>query len=123
MGMIEFNQPILTGREREYMEAALQNGHISACGPFTARCEDWLRERLGAPRAILTTSGTDALEMAALVPVIPAEVGDWCGFDATGEMDTTRGGLRTWRRTVRAHQDWATGRLMERNEQLLALAA
>ncbi len=64
-----------------------------------------------------------ALEMAALVPVIPAEVGDWCGFDATGEMDTTRGGLRTWRRTVRAHQDWATGRLMERNEQLLALAA
>ena len=67
MGMIEFNQPILTGREREYMEAALQNGHISACGPFTARCEDWLRERLGAPRAILTTSGTDALEMAALL--------------------------------------------------------
>jgi hypothetical protein len=64
-----------------------------------------------------------ALEMAALVPVIPAEVGDWCGFDATGEMDATRGGLRTWRRTVKAHQDWASGRLMERNEQLRAMAA
>lgn len=66
---------------------------------------------------------TAALEMAALVPVIPAEVGDWCGFDATGEMDATRGGLRSWRRSVRAHQDWATGRFMERNEQLRAMAA
>ncbi len=67
MRAIEFNQPILTGREREYMEAALTNRHISACGPFTARCEAWLQERLGAPRAILTSSGTDALEMAALL--------------------------------------------------------
>ncbi len=65
--MIEFNQPTLTGREREYMEAALAQGHISACGPFTRRCETWLQERLGVPRVILTTSGTDALEMAALM--------------------------------------------------------
>ena len=67
MGTIEFNRPILTGREREYMEVALTNGHISACGPFTGRCEAWLQARLGAPRVILTTSGTDALEMAALL--------------------------------------------------------
>ncbi len=64
-----------------------------------------------------------ALEMAALVPVMPAEVGDWCGFDAPGDMDATRGGLRTWRRTVQANQDWATGRLMERNEAIRTIAA
>jgi hypothetical protein len=64
-----------------------------------------------------------ALEMAALVPVIPSEVGAWCGFDASGEMDATRGGLRNWRRTVKPHQDWATGRVMERNEHLRAIAA
>ncbi|MGH9443844.1 MAG: dTDP-4-amino-4,6-dideoxygalactose transaminase [Thermoanaerobaculia bacterium] len=65
--MIEFNKPILVGREREYMAEALAGGHISACGPFTRRCEARLQESLGAPRVILTTSGTDALEMAALM--------------------------------------------------------
>ncbi len=67
-----------------------------------------------------------ALDMAALVPVLPTETRDWCGFDADGEMDRARGGLRTWRRTVVAHQDWATGRMLDqtrRNETLRALAA
>lgn len=65
--MIEFNKPVLIGHEREYMEEALVQGHISAGGPFTRRCEARLQEKLGAPRVILTTSGTDALEMAALM--------------------------------------------------------
>jgi hypothetical protein len=40
------------------------------------------------------------LDMAALVPLIPGEVGDWVGFDAPGAMETHRNGLRHWRRTV-----------------------
>lgn len=61
-------------------------------------------------------------EMALLVPVIPAEARDWLGFDAEGDMERHRGGLRTWRRTVLARQDWVTGRLaalpQERTETL-----
>jgi hypothetical protein len=67
-----------------------------------------------------------ALDMANLVPVIPAEVGEWVGFDAPGDMDTHQSGLRRWRRTVQPNQDWVTGRMLEqtaRNEALRARCA
>ncbi|MFZ4406289.1 MAG: hypothetical protein ACOYOH_03055 [Paracraurococcus sp.] len=63
------------------------------------------------------------LDMAALVPVIPGEVGDWVGFDAPGTMEAHRSGLRQWRRTVQPNQDWVTGRMLDltaRNEMLRA---
>ncbi len=59
--------------------------------------------------------------MAALVPVIPAEVRGWVGFDAAGDMDGHRDGLRRWRRSVQLNQDWASGRHLDmtaRNETL-----
>lgn len=64
---VDFNQPAIAGREFEYMAEAVRNAHLSGNGPFTRRCEALLAELLGAPRVMLTTSGTHALEMAALL--------------------------------------------------------
>lgn len=64
---IKFNVPPKTGRENEYIEEAIQSGHICGAGQFTAKCEKKLEEMTGAPRALLTTSCTQALEMAALL--------------------------------------------------------
>ena len=64
---IPFNKPCLAGREFDYMRAALDRGHLSGNGPFTKRCSHWLESRTGCARALLTHSGTAALEMAALL--------------------------------------------------------
>lgn len=64
---IPFNKVTLTGRELEYVQQSIANLHISGDGPFTARCTQLLEELTGARRAFLTTSCTDALEMAALL--------------------------------------------------------
>ena len=69
--MIPFNRPYLTGRELEYIQQAHANTHLSGDGPFSKRCEAWLEERLGSHKALLTHSGTAALEMAAIL----AEIG------------------------------------------------
>jgi dTDP-4-amino-4,6-dideoxygalactose transaminase len=69
--MIPFNKPYGTGNELRYIQEALERGHLSGDGHFTARCHTWLEERLGVPRALLTHSCTAALEMAALL----AEIG------------------------------------------------
>jgi dTDP-4-amino-4,6-dideoxygalactose transaminase len=67
MYRIPFNKPCLTGKEPEYMLQAVINGHISGDGPFSRKCHAWLEQFLGAPRALLTTSCTHALEMAAFL--------------------------------------------------------
>ena len=64
---IPFNRPCLTGTELEYMAQAVQNGHISGDGPFSRKCHAWLEQHLGVRKALLTTSCTHALEMAALL--------------------------------------------------------
>jgi dTDP-4-amino-4,6-dideoxygalactose transaminase len=64
---IYFNRPSFEGREREYMAQALDAGHISGNGGFTKRAEACLAELLGVPKVLLTTSCTDALELAALL--------------------------------------------------------
>ena len=67
--------------------------------------------------------GAALLDMAALVPMIPAEVGDWLGHDVPVTLEAHRAGLRQWRRTVQPNQDWMTGRMMDltaRNESLRA---
>ena len=64
---IPFNRAHMTGRELEYVREAFRNGHVSGDGPFTARCQEMLEEVTGAGRALLTTSGTHALEMSALL--------------------------------------------------------
>jgi len=65
--MISFNVPPYTGRETEYMRQAVENLHISGDGLFTKKCAEWMQERFGVKRALLTTSGSTALDMAALL--------------------------------------------------------
>jgi len=64
---IPFNRPCLAGNEYKYIADAIANGHASGDGPFTRRCHEFLERELKAPRALLTTSCTHALEMAALL--------------------------------------------------------
>ena len=64
---VPFNRASVTGRELEYLRDAIDNGYISGDGPYTRRCEELLEQELGAPRVLLTTSCTHALEAAALV--------------------------------------------------------
>ena len=65
--MISFNVPPYTGRETEYMKQAVENLHISGDGPFTKKCAEWMQARFSVKRALLTTSGSTALDMAALL--------------------------------------------------------
>lgn len=67
MSYIPFNRPFLAGREFDYMREALERRHISGDGFFTRQCHALLEELLGARKALLTTSGTHALDMAALL--------------------------------------------------------
>jgi dTDP-4-amino-4,6-dideoxygalactose transaminase len=62
------------GRELDYMQEALAAGHLSGDGAFTHRCHALLETMVGAPKALLTTSCTHALEMAALL--LEGEPGD-----------------------------------------------
>src|SRR5919106_2005988 len=71
MSRIPFNLPLVSGRELDYIRQAIANRHLAGNGPFTARCHAWLESHLGVEKALLTHSGTAALEMAAIL----AEVG------------------------------------------------
>ena len=64
---IPFNKPFLTGKEAHYMYKAVYDGKLSGNGEFTKRCQKFFEEKYGFKKAILTTSGTDALEMAAIL--------------------------------------------------------
>jgi len=64
---IPFNRPSLFGAELEYIAEAVRNGHISGDGAFTKRCNELLEQTLAVNKALLTTSCTHALEMAALL--------------------------------------------------------
>lgn len=64
---IPFNKPYMTGRELGYIRKAHENGHLSGNGPFTKKCQSWLEKQTGSRKALLTHSGTHALEMAALL--------------------------------------------------------
>jgi len=64
---IPFNRPLFLEQSLEYVRAAYRNQHVSGDGEFSRRCETFLAGRLGAPRVLLTTSCTDALEMCALL--------------------------------------------------------
>jgi dTDP-4-amino-4,6-dideoxygalactose transaminase len=64
---IPFNWPHMTGKELYYIAEAHFNGRLAGDGPFTKRCHQWLEERTGCAKALLTHSCTAALEMAALL--------------------------------------------------------
>ncbi|MFL1463833.1 dTDP-4-amino-4,6-dideoxygalactose transaminase [Roseococcus sp. DSY-14] len=73
---VRFNQPSLAGNEMAYIRQALEAGHLSGNGAFTRRCQERVSAAAGGGRALLTHSGTAALEMAAIL----------CGLEAGDEV-------------------------------------
>jgi dTDP-4-amino-4,6-dideoxygalactose transaminase len=67
MSAIPFNKPYLTGKEGHYIYQAVLSGKISGDGIFTKRCHTYFQEKYGFKKCLLTTSCTDALEMASLL--------------------------------------------------------
>ena len=65
--ILPFNLPHLTGKEAHYMYQAVYNGKLSGNGEFTKRCQHFFEEKYGFNKCLLTTSCTDALEMAAML--------------------------------------------------------
>ncbi|MFZ5630753.1 MAG: dTDP-4-amino-4,6-dideoxygalactose transaminase [Spirochaetota bacterium] len=64
---IPFNKTYLTGNEQKYLGAMLQSGKFSGNGEFTRKCQQMLEQKYSLRKTLLTTSCTDALEMAALL--------------------------------------------------------
>ncbi|MCQ2510160.1 MAG: dTDP-4-amino-4,6-dideoxygalactose transaminase [Lachnospiraceae bacterium] len=63
--MIDFNRPPFVGNEMTYIQEAISNNKLCGDGAFTKKCSAWMKEKLGTEYALLTTSCTHALEMAA----------------------------------------------------------
>lgn len=74
--MICFNEPPFVGTELTYVRQAIDNKKICGDGEFTKKCNKWIEEKTGSQKVLLTTSGTAALEMAALL----------CGFQPGDEV-------------------------------------
>ena len=65
--MINFNVPPLTGKEYDYIREAIASHKICGDGAFTKKCHAWMEQRFGSNKILLTTSGSSALDMAALL--------------------------------------------------------
>lgn len=65
--MIPFNKPPFVGSELHYVEQAINNKKICGDGEFTKRCNKWIEDSFQCQKVLLTTSGTSALEMAAIL--------------------------------------------------------
>ena len=65
--MIPFNKPYLSGKETTYITDAVHSGKISGNGKYTKLCQTYFENKYGFNKCLLTTSCTDALEMAALL--------------------------------------------------------
>lgn len=74
--MIPFNIPPASGKEATYIQQAIQNHKICGDGEFTKKCSAWMENKFNAQKVLLTTSGTSALEMAAVL----------CGIQADDEV-------------------------------------
>ena len=66
--MINFNVPPYIGKELDYVREAMEKNHkICGDGPFTKKCNEWLENKFGSEKVLLTTSCTHATEMAAIL--------------------------------------------------------
>ena len=65
--MINFNIPPFTGREMEYIRQAVENQKICGDGEFTKKCNEWIEQKTGTAKCLLTTSCTHATELTALL--------------------------------------------------------
>lgn len=117
MSKIPFNRPFTTGAEFRYIREAIEGGHLSGNGPFTARCAHWIEQQTGTARVLLTHSATGALELATLL----AEIGPGSEvvmpsftFVSTANAVVLRGGTPVF---VDIRED-----TLNLNEELLELA-
>ncbi|WP_084683337.1 dTDP-4-amino-4,6-dideoxygalactose transaminase [Neorhizobium vignae] len=93
---IPFNRPFMTGKELYYIAEAKFGNMLAGDGPFTKRCHEWLKDKSGCVKPLLTHSCTAALEMAALL--IDIEPGDEIimpsyTFVSTANAFVLRGGV------------------------------
>lgn len=65
--MIPFNKPYFSGKELSYLEEVCHSSKMSGNGMFTQKCQDYFMQKYGFKKCLLTTSGTDALEMCAML--------------------------------------------------------
>lgn len=65
--MIRFNVPPFTGKEMDYIRQAVENQRICGDGEFTRKCSEWIENKTGTRKCLLTTSCTHATELAALL--------------------------------------------------------
>lgn len=65
--MIPFNKPYFSGRELKYIEEVCHSTTMSGNGDFTKKCHTFFEQKYGFNKCLLTTSGTDALEMCAML--------------------------------------------------------
>lgn len=74
MQPVPFHKPFLTGSELKFAAEALESGHLSGNGRFTKLCHEYFEGQLKAPRVLLTSSCTDALEMCSLlIGIVPGD--------------------------------------------------
>lgn len=72
--MIPFNVPPFIGKEKEYVLKAIDSHKICGDGEYTKKCNEWFEKRFKAPKVLLTTSGSTALDMAALLcEIVPGD--------------------------------------------------
>ena len=75
ISMIPFNKPFIIGDELKYIQEAVQSGKISGDGIFTKKCQEYFeKKKYNFPKVPMTTSCTDALEMAAILCDIKPEM-------------------------------------------------
>lgn len=94
--MINFNVPPYTGKEMEYIRKAVENQKICGDGEFTKKCNEWIEQKTGTKKCLLTTSCTHATELAALLAdiqpgdevIMPAYT-----FVSTADAFVMRGGV------------------------------
>lgn len=65
--MIPFNKPYFSGKELKYLEDVCHSTTMSGNGQFTKKCHEFLEKKYGFKKCLLATSGTDALEMCAML--------------------------------------------------------
>ncbi|GAA4018298.1 dTDP-4-amino-4,6-dideoxygalactose transaminase [Hymenobacter fastidiosus] len=111
---IPFNKPALAGRELEYIQQAVSNGHLSGNGAFTRQCQTFFEHRYGIQKALLTTSGTAALEMAALL--LDLQPGDEViipsfTFTSTANAFVLRGARIVFADSSASHPNMAVGQV------------
>ena len=64
---IPFNRPFIVGKELYYIAQAVQGGHLAGDGAFTKKCNEWMEQKFGADKVMLTHSGTAALDICAIL--------------------------------------------------------